>query len=81
VSRTLAPQAVYGTMLVIRVYLVDEAALALQHATTIATRYSAVRRQGGGSAGSAERQVLDYATQQARLFPLLAAALGAHRRI
>lgn len=70
------PKAVYGVMLIIRVYLVDEASLALQHATTIATRYSAVRRQGG--AGPVERQLLDYATQQARLFPLIAAAYAMH---
>lgn len=70
------PKAVYGTMLVIRVYLVDEASLALQHATTVATRYSAVRRQGG--AGAVERQLLDYATQQARLLPLVAAAYATH---
>ena len=32
-------------MLIVRVYLVEEASRVLQHATTIAARYSAVRRQ------------------------------------
>ena len=73
------PKAVYGTMLIVRVYLVEESSVALQHATTVATRYSAVRRQGGGGGGGGpERQVLEYQTQQARLFPLIAAALGCH---
>lgn len=83
------PRAVYGTMLFIRVYLVEEASLALQHATTIATRYSAIRRQGGRSATDSagasaqpparlERAVLDYQTQQTRLLPLIASAYAAH---
>lgn len=83
------PRAVYGTMLFIRVYLVEEASLALQHATTIAARYSAVRRQGGAPTGAAdgggetrppplERAVLDYQTQQTRLLPLIAAAYAVH---
>ena len=49
-------EAVYGTMLIVRVYLVEEASRVLQHATTIAARYSAVRRQGGS--GGEERQSL-----------------------
>ncbi|RZB78155.1 Peroxisomal acyl-coenzyme A oxidase 1 isoform B [Glycine soja] len=40
----------------------------------IATRYSAVRRQFGSHNGGLETQVIDYKTQQARLFPLLASA-------
>jgi len=72
------PKAMYGTMLFIRVYLVEESSLALQHATTIATRYSAVRRQGGGGKAGRERAVLDYQTQQTRLLPLIATAYAAH---
>ncbi len=68
------PKSIYGTMLIIRVFLVEETALALQHATTIATRYSAVRVQGG----QPERQILDYRTQQARLLPLVASAYACH---
>lgn len=80
VSSSENPKAVYGVMLSVRVYLVEESSLALQHATTIATRYSCVRRQGGGGggAGSPERLVLDYQMQQRRLFPLIAAAYGLH---
>lgn len=69
----------FKTRSFIRVYLVEEASLALQHATTIATRYSAVRRQGGQAGGHGlERAVLDYQTQQARLLPLLAGAYACH---
>ncbi|CAJ2645834.1 unnamed protein product [Trifolium pratense] len=37
-------------------------------------QYSAVRRQFGSQKGGPETQVIDYKTQQARLFPLLASA-------
>jgi acyl-CoA oxidase len=43
-------------------------------ATTIATRYSAVRRQGFGEDDETELQVIDYKQQQHRIFPLLAAS-------
>lgn len=62
---------VYGGMTVVRVNLVESAANALSRAATIAVRYSAVRRQGGGTP---EQQILDYPTVQYRLFPLLAHA-------
>uniref|UniRef100_A0A1S4B0Z2 Peroxisomal acyl-coenzyme A oxidase 1-like n=2 Tax=Nicotiana TaxID=4085 RepID=A0A1S4B0Z2_TOBAC len=47
---------------------------ALSRAVCIATRYSAVRRQFGSQNGGQEIQVIDYKTQQNRLFPLLASA-------
>lgn len=43
-------------------------------ATTITTRYSAVRRQGYSADGKKEFQVLDYKQQQHRILPLLAAS-------
>lgn len=43
-------------------------------ATTITTRYSAVRRQGFGEDDKTEIQVIDYKQQQHRIFPLLAAS-------
>lgn len=67
-------QLVYGTMVYVRQQIVADASLALSKAVCIATRYSAVRRQFGSQNGGAETQVIDYRTQQSRLFPLLASA-------
>ncbi|KAJ7952540.1 Acyl-coenzyme A oxidase [Quillaja saponaria] len=66
-------QLVYGTMVYVRQTIVADASNALSRAVCIATRYSAVRRQFGSQNGI-ETQVIDYKTQQARLFPLLASA-------
>ena len=46
----------------------------LQLAVTIAIRYSAVRKQFGAKEAHGELAVLEYQTQQCRLFPFLAAA-------
>ncbi|KAH7549643.1 hypothetical protein JRO89_XS13G0060300 [Xanthoceras sorbifolium] len=67
-------QLVYGTMVFVRQTIVADASCALSRAVCIATRYSAVRRQFGSQNGGAETQVIDYKTQQNRLFPLLASA-------
>ncbi|XVF52579.1 hypothetical protein PTKIN_Ptkin05aG0029600 [Pterospermum kingtungense] len=67
-------QLVYGTMVYIRQTIVSDASRALSRAVCIATRYSAVRRQFGSQNGGQETQVIDYKTQQSRLFPLLASA-------
>ncbi|KAJ3672552.1 hypothetical protein LUZ60_007273 [Juncus effusus] len=67
-------QLVYGTMVYVRQTIVSDASKALSRAVTIATRYSAVRRQFGSQDGGPESQVLDYKTQQNRLFPLIASA-------
>ncbi|XP_074304778.1 peroxisomal acyl-coenzyme A oxidase 1-like [Silene latifolia] len=66
-------QLIYGTMVYIRQTIVSDASRALSKAVCIATRYSAVRRQFGSQNGR-EIQVIDYKTQQSRLFPLLASA-------
>ncbi|KAK9698815.1 hypothetical protein RND81_08G133000 [Saponaria officinalis] len=66
-------QLIYGTMVFIRQTIVSDASRALSKAVCIATRYSAVRRQFGSQNGR-ETQVIDYKTQQNRLFPLLASA-------
>lgn len=63
----------YITMMQVRAFIVDEAGKNLAAATTIVTRYSAVRRQGFGEDGT-EVQVLDYKQQQHRILPLLAAS-------
>ncbi|CAO2819496.1 unnamed protein product [Amaranthus hypochondriacus] len=66
-------QLIYGTMVYVRQTIVYDASRALSKAVCIATRYSAVRRQFGAKNGR-ETQVIDYKTQQSRLFPLLASA-------
>ncbi|KAL9258972.1 Peroxisomal acyl-coenzyme A oxidase 1-like protein [Drosera capensis] len=66
-------QLLYGTMVYVRKTIVDDASSALSRAVCIATRYSVVRRQFG-SQNRRETQVIDYRTQQSRLFPLLASA-------
>ncbi|KAE9613133.1 putative acyl-CoA oxidase [Lupinus albus] len=67
-------QLSYGIMVYVRQKIVFDASIALSRAVCIAARYSAVRRQFGSQNGSPETQVIDYKTQQARLFPLLASA-------
>ncbi|KAF3601346.1 hypothetical protein F2Q69_00034363 [Brassica cretica] len=67
-------QLMYGTMVYVRQTIVADASNALSRAVCIATRYSAVRRQFGAQNGGIETQVIDYKTQQNRLFPLLASA-------
>ncbi|XP_061337008.1 peroxisomal acyl-coenzyme A oxidase 1-like isoform X2 [Gastrolobium bilobum] len=74
VQSSVPRQLVYGTMVYVRQTIVSDASIALSRAVCIATRYSAVRRQFGSNNGGLETQVIDYKTQQARLFPLLASA-------
>ncbi|CAH9120053.1 unnamed protein product [Cuscuta europaea] len=72
VQSDIPRQILYGTMVFVRQSIVADASSALSRAVCIATRYSAVRRQFGSQNGGQEVQVLDYKTQQSRLFPLLA---------
>ncbi|KAL5723921.1 acyl-CoA oxidase [Ranunculus cassubicifolius] len=67
-------QLLYGTMVYVRQTIVADASSALSRAVCIATRYSCIRRQFGSQDGGPETQVIDYKTQQSRLFPLLATA-------
>ncbi len=67
----------YITMMQVRAWLVSESSDYLRMGTTIAIRYSAVRKQGfkdEKSGSNEENQILDYKQQQYRLFPLLAAS-------
>ncbi|XP_046899972.1 peroxisomal acyl-coenzyme A oxidase 1 isoform X2 [Hypomesus transpacificus] len=68
----------YGTMVFIRSMIVGESSRALSKACTIAVRYSVVRHQSEIRAGEPEPQILDYQTQQHKLFPLLATAYAFH---
>ncbi|CAH0592213.1 unnamed protein product [Chrysodeixis includens] len=67
-------KATYGTMVFVRVLLVNEAAFNLAKACTIAVRYSAIRRQCSPDSEGSELQVLDYSTQQHKLFICIATA-------
>ncbi|XP_036383996.1 peroxisomal acyl-coenzyme A oxidase 1 isoform X1 [Megalops cyprinoides] len=68
----------YGTMVFIRSMIVGESARALAKSCTIAIRYSAVRHQSELRPGEPEPQILDYQTQQYKLFPLLATSYAFH---
>ncbi|XP_060068145.1 peroxisomal acyl-coenzyme A oxidase 1-like [Ylistrum balloti] len=64
----------YGTMTLIRVRIVANVSRCLAQACVIAVRYSAVRRQTEVSPGGPEAQIIDYQTQQHKLFPAVAMA-------
>ncbi|RLN50166.1 hypothetical protein BBJ29_008977, partial [Phytophthora kernoviae] len=72
------PQEVlYFTMLQTRMVFIRSAGINLAKSCVISIRYSAVRQQGydaNNPKSKKELSVLDYQTQQYRLFPLLAAA-------
>ncbi|XP_058021928.1 peroxisomal acyl-coenzyme A oxidase 1 isoform X2 [Ahaetulla prasina] len=76
--KPLNAKLTYGTMVFIRSFIVGDAARSLARACTIAIRYSAVRHQSELKPGEPEPQILDYQTQQYKLFPLLATAYAFH---
>ncbi|XP_070792936.1 peroxisomal acyl-coenzyme A oxidase 2 isoform X1 [Pituophis catenifer annectens] len=69
----------YFTMIVIRVNILRGSVIpCLMKACTIAIRYSVVRRQSELKPGDPEAKILDYQTQQQKLFPQLATAYAFH---
>ncbi|NP_001090149.1 acyl-CoA oxidase 1, palmitoyl L homeolog [Xenopus laevis] len=72
--KPLSDKLTYGTMVFIRSMIVGDSARSLSRACTIAVRYSTVRHQSEIRAGEPEPQILDFQTQQYKLFPLLATA-------
>mmetsp|Transcript_31887 Transcript_31887/g.58770 ORF Transcript_31887/g.58770 Transcript_31887/m.58770 type:complete len:680 (-) Transcript_31887:117-2156(-) len=66
----------YGTMLLARVSYIANAQQQLAAATTIATRYAAVRHQGGSIHG--EMKILDWRTHQRKLLPTIATVYCFH---
>ncbi|GAB0092190.1 Acyl-coenzyme A oxidase [Sergentomyia squamirostris] len=62
----------YGTMVFVRVSIVRDMSIRLAQAATIATRYSAVRRQSPINPDEKEPQILDHVTQQLKVFPQIA---------
>ncbi|KAH8396917.1 hypothetical protein KR215_006379 [Drosophila sulfurigaster] len=65
----------YGTMMFVRCALIRDTAYSLSKASTIATRYSAVRRQSPIDPNQPEPQIMDHTTQQLKLFPQIAKAI------
>ncbi|CAG9796947.1 unnamed protein product [Diatraea saccharalis] len=64
----------YGTMVMVRVGIVGDCSLNTSLAATIAVRYSAVRHQSKIKAKEPEVQILDYVTQQHKLFIAIASS-------
>ncbi|XP_013101987.2 probable peroxisomal acyl-coenzyme A oxidase 1 [Stomoxys calcitrans] len=68
----------YMTMVYTRCLIVNLDALYLLEAATIATRYSAVRRQSPINPDDPEPQIMDHVTQQLKLFPEIASGVAYH---
>ncbi|XP_013116939.2 probable peroxisomal acyl-coenzyme A oxidase 1 [Stomoxys calcitrans] len=66
----------YFTMVYIRCLIVRNVATQLSMAATIATRYSAVRRQSPINPNEPEVQIIDHLTQQKKLFPEIANSIA-----
>ncbi|CAH0690974.1 unnamed protein product [Chilo suppressalis] len=64
----------YGTMVMVRVGIVGDCSFYAALAATIAVRYSAVRHQSHIKASEPEAQILDYLTQQHKLFIAVASS-------
>ncbi|XP_049873464.1 probable peroxisomal acyl-coenzyme A oxidase 1 [Pectinophora gossypiella] len=64
----------YGTMVFVRVVVVNAMANLLAKAATIAIRYAAIRRQSQPKPGEPEPQIMDYLTQQHKLFIAVASS-------
>lgn len=76
--RPVSDKLAYGTMVFVRVAICFDTCRQLQRAVTIATRYSAIRRQSELVPGEPEPQILEYQTQQHKLIPLIATVFGIH---
>ncbi|XP_053214891.1 peroxisomal acyl-coenzyme A oxidase 1-like [Panonychus citri] len=63
-----------GTMLFVRVIIIDMMSFNISKAATIATRYSAIRKQGPNpdSNNSSEMKIIDYSAQRYKLIPCIA---------
>lgn len=62
----------YGTMTFVRVSIVRDMGIWLIKAATIATRYSAVRRQSPIDPDKPEPKIMEHVTQQMKIFPAIA---------
>ncbi|XP_005182178.1 probable peroxisomal acyl-coenzyme A oxidase 1 [Musca domestica] len=66
----------YFTMVFVRCLIVRNNSTMLSMASTIATRYSAVRRQSPINPKEPEPQIIDHVTQQMKLFPEIATSIA-----
>lgn len=66
----------YGSMITLRVAVVNMEAWNLARALTIAVRYTNVRRQFTSENAKKEEQVINYSSVKYRLFPLLGVAFA-----
>ncbi|XP_037953027.1 probable peroxisomal acyl-coenzyme A oxidase 1 [Teleopsis dalmanni] len=66
----------YFTMVSVRCIIARDDAIMLTMAATIATRYSAVRRQSPINPNDPEPQIIDHVTQQLKLFPEIATGVA-----
>ncbi|XP_049873339.1 probable peroxisomal acyl-coenzyme A oxidase 1 [Pectinophora gossypiella] len=66
--KSVHSKLIYGSMVFVRVVIVFDMANHFAKAATIATRYSAVRRQGQIKAGEPEAPIMDYLMQMHKLF-------------
>ncbi|KAL4226800.1 Peroxisomal acyl-coenzyme A oxidase 1 [Mactra antiquata] len=71
-------KANYATMILVRVNIISWAKDTMRQAACVAVRYSAVRRQTTLKPGTPEQQVLDFQTQQYKIFPCLAGTYATH---
>ncbi|XP_060576845.1 peroxisomal acyl-coenzyme A oxidase 1-like [Ruditapes philippinarum] len=71
-------KANYATMVLVRVNIIGWTKDTLRQAACVSTRYSAVRRQTTLKPGTPEQQVLDFQTQQLKIFPAVAASYACH---
>ncbi|CAH0724579.1 unnamed protein product, partial [Brenthis ino] len=78
--RNNTEKLIYGSMLLVRTQILNNVAFHVSVASTIAIRYSAVRHQSQLKRGEPEVQVLDYATQQHKLF-ISVASSHAYRHV
>lgn len=62
----------YGTMMFVRVMIVQDIVNYMSKAVTIVTRYSAIRHQSPIDPNKPEPQIIDHVTQQYKIFPPLA---------
>ncbi|KAH8348698.1 hypothetical protein KR084_009946 [Drosophila pseudotakahashii] len=68
----------YLTMVYTRCLIVNQNSTLLLAAATIATRYSAVRRQSPIEPNQPEPQIIDHVTQRLKLFPEIATGMAYH---
>ncbi|XP_037949649.1 probable peroxisomal acyl-coenzyme A oxidase 1 [Teleopsis dalmanni] len=66
----------YFAMVYVRCLIASNASTLISMAATIATRYSAVRRQSPINPNEPEPQIIDHVTQQMKLFPEIATGVA-----